>query len=100
LHSTSYQGIAVDRKIIELFGETNDYPLQINNHHFLLSFYGLNDIKDDCILGSEFVKMMSPVTINAKEKKSVLHIKREQVETPLFNEGKMKSREKEEYEKK
>lgn len=48
--NTMQGGKTIDGVEIQLFGVIYPIPLQINNLSFQLMFYGIENIKDDCML--------------------------------------------------
>ena len=54
--------VAIEGTPIKLLGRVLDFPVKIEGLHEVLSLNRFDNIKEDCILGSEFLNRVSPVT--------------------------------------
>jgi hypothetical protein len=88
-------GKAIDGSEVPIQGQVENFPLKIGKQSFKLSFHCVNQINDDCVLGAEFLELIDPMTINKKEKMFEFYLNGTKIQTPLFTEGRSRSREKE-----
>jgi len=71
-----------------IFGETKYFPLQINNH----SFHGLDRIICDYILRPSFMQLVSPFTLDPKEREMKMYINDHTIYTYFYMEGLCKTK--------
>ena len=63
----STQGVAIEGTIVPITAKAELFPVQFNKVSDKLTLYRLDDISDDCVLGSEFLHRVSPFAVDTKK---------------------------------
>ena len=61
---SAHHGSAIEGTPVSMTGKVADFPIYISNESEFLSLYRLDSIKEDCILGSEFLLRVSPFSVD------------------------------------
>ena len=80
-------GSEIEGTSVSLTGRVEYFPLQITNIPEVLSLYRLDSIKEDCILGSEFLLRVIPFTVDKKKMLFICTLNDRLISCPLSFEA-------------
>ena len=82
--STSYCGSAIQGTPVPLVAKSENFPIKLKGTSDTLTLYKLDDINEDCILGSEFLSRVSLISIDTKKMIFSCVINDCKIELPIF----------------
>ena len=82
--NTSDKGSAIEGTPVPLKAKSEKFPVQFKGVNDQLTLYRLDDISDDCILGSKFLHRVSPCSVDTKKMTFSCIINHQSVELPIF----------------
>ena len=82
--NTFDKGSAIEGTPVPLKARSDSFPVQFNNVHDQLTLYRLDEINEDCILGSEFLARVSPFSVDTKKLVFTCIINNHPIELPIF----------------
>ena len=65
--NTSDRGPAIEGTHVPLVAKAENFPIKLKGTNDSLSLYILDDINEDCILGSKFLSRVSPISVDTKK---------------------------------
>ena len=65
--STSDRGSAIQGTPIPLVAKYENFPIKLKGTSDTLTLYRLDDINEECILGSEYLSRVSPICVDTKK---------------------------------
>ena len=82
--NTSDKGFAIEGTPVPLKAKSEIFPVQFKGVNDQLTLYRLDEISEDCILGSELISRVSPFSVDTKKMKFSCIINNQNVELPIF----------------
>ena len=83
-------GSTIEGTLVSLTSKVEYFPIQISNKSKFLPLYRLDSIKEDCILGSEFLLRVSPFSVDKTKMLFSCTVNNQLVTCPLSFESKIK----------
>ena len=65
--STTYRGSSIEGTPVPLNAKAESFPMKFNETSNAVTWYKLDNIKEDCILGSEFLARVSPFSFDIQK---------------------------------
>ena len=82
---TNEHGVAIEGTPVQLKGRVPDLPISINGIKEVLHLNRLDDLKEDCIIGSPFLHKVNPITVDEPDMNFSCTINGKIVSTPLYH---------------
>ena len=82
--NSSNKGSAIEGTPVTLKAKSESFPIQFKGVNDHLTLYRLDEISEDCILGSELLSRVGPFSVDTKKMTFSCIINSQTVELPIF----------------
>ena len=82
--NTSDRGSAIQGTPVPLVAKSENFPIKLKETNDTLTLYRLDEINEDCILGSEFLSRVGPISVDTKKMIFSCVINDCTIELPIF----------------
>ena len=81
---TNERSVAIEGTLVQLKGRVPDFPISIRGIKEVLHLNRLDDLKEDCIIGSPFLHKVSPITVDEPNMIFTCTINGRRISTSLY----------------